>query len=191
MRISGGLARGIPLAVVKGDRVRPATDGLRQAVFSSLGERVRGAWVVDLFAGSGAYGLEALSRGAAGGMFVEQASAVVALLRRNLTAVAKSAGVDQTGWTVRAGDAVVTPEPAAGATDLVFVDPPYELVPELGPRIMAGIRAWSRRTDDCLVVFEMPGEFELVAQGWVAVKRIGRGARQPTAVIFRPAGGDN
>lgn len=57
MRISGGRARGIPLLAPKGDAVRPATDGMRQAVFSSLGERVNDAWFLDLFAGSGAYGL--------------------------------------------------------------------------------------------------------------------------------------
>ena len=67
VRISGGAARGIELLVPKGDTVRPATDGMRQAVFSSLGARVAGARFVDLFAGSGAYGLEAFSRGASGG----------------------------------------------------------------------------------------------------------------------------
>ncbi len=59
MRITGGLARGIPLILPKGDAVRPATDALRQAVFSSLAARVPAARFLDLFAGSGAYGLEA------------------------------------------------------------------------------------------------------------------------------------
>ena len=68
MRISGGAARGIQLAVPKGDAVRPATDGMRQGVFSSLAGLIPGAQFLDLFAGSGAYGLEALSRGAAGGV---------------------------------------------------------------------------------------------------------------------------
>src|SRR5688572_25253543 len=92
MRISGGKARGIPLVVPKGDAVRPATDGMRQAVFSSLGERVVGARFLDLFAGSGAYGLEALSRGAAGGVFVEQNPKAAACVRRNIAAVCKSLG---------------------------------------------------------------------------------------------------
>src|SRR5438132_7599808 len=90
MRISGGAARGIPLVVPRGDAVRPATDGMRQAVFSSLGERVVGARFLDLFAGSGAYGLEALSRGAAGGTFVEQNAKAAACIRQNITAVGKS-----------------------------------------------------------------------------------------------------
>ena len=71
MRITGGKARGIPLASPKGDATRPATDQLREAVFSSLGARIEGAQVADLFAGTGAYGLEAMSRGAIGGIFVE------------------------------------------------------------------------------------------------------------------------
>src|SRR5579871_6880774 len=92
MRISGGAACGIPLRVPTGDAVRPATDGLRQAVFSSLGPRVAGALFWDLFAGSGAYGLEALSRGAAGGIFVEKKPRTAAHIRANLAAVDKSLG---------------------------------------------------------------------------------------------------
>src|SRR6187401_769321 len=100
MRISGGAARGIPLVVPKGDAVRPATDGMRQAVFSSLGERVVGARFLDLFAGSGAYGLEALSRGAAAGVFVEQNAKAAHCLRQNITAVCKSLGRSLEGLRV-------------------------------------------------------------------------------------------
>src|ERR1700685_1093985 len=82
MRISGGQARGIELAAPRGNAVRPATDGMRQAVFSSLGSRVEGARFVDLFAGSGAYGLEAFSRGASGGTVVERSAKALARLRR-------------------------------------------------------------------------------------------------------------
>src|ERR1041384_1110867 len=105
MRISGGAARGIPLTVPKGDAVRPATDGMRQAVFSSLGARVVGARFLDLFAGSGAYGLEALSRGAAGGIFVEQNAKAAACVRQNIAAVCKSLGRDATGLNVLQADA--------------------------------------------------------------------------------------
>src|SRR5436305_7428009 len=101
MRISGGRARGIPLVAPKGDAVRPATDGMRQAVFSSLGARVVGARFVDLFAGSGAYGLEAWSRGAAGGLFVEKSAKTISCLRQNIAAVAKSVGRDARELVVR------------------------------------------------------------------------------------------
>ena len=105
MRISGGAARGIPLMVPKGDAVRPATDGMRQAVFSSLGGRVVDAQFLDLFAGSGAYGLEALSRGAAGGIFVEQNGKTVECLRRNIAAVCKSLRRDATNLLIVQADA--------------------------------------------------------------------------------------
>src|SRR6185312_16226040 len=59
MRITGGFARGVPLVVPKGEAVRPATDAMRQAVFSSIASWISGAKFLDLFAGSGAYGLEA------------------------------------------------------------------------------------------------------------------------------------
>ena len=100
MRITGGQARGISLALPKGDAVRPATDALRQAVFSSLAARVSGMLFLDLFAGSGAYGLEALSRGAAGGVFVERDARTAEFIRRNLAAVCKSLGRDTGGLHV-------------------------------------------------------------------------------------------
>src|SRR3954471_22722366 len=105
MRITGGVARGIPLALPKGDSVRPATDALRQAVFSSLAARVPGARFLDLFAGSGAYGLEAFSRGAEGGVFVEKNARTADFIRRNITAVCKSLGRDEAGLQVVAADA--------------------------------------------------------------------------------------
>ena len=94
MRISGGLARGIPLLAPRGDAVRPATDSLRQAVFSSLGERVAGARFLDLFAGTGAYGLEAISRGAAGGVFVEKDARAAACVRRSSCGSSKQRRAD-------------------------------------------------------------------------------------------------
>src|SRR5665213_3646965 len=137
MRISGGGARGIPLLVPKGDAVRPATDALRQAIFSSLAARIAGARFLDLFAGSGAYGLEALSRGAAGGVFVESNHRAAACLRRNLSAVCKSPGRDENGLAVLEMDALKTPLSAADAPDLVFVDPPYELIAAAAPPLFA------------------------------------------------------
>jgi len=184
MRISGGIARGIPLLVPKGEIVRPATDRLRQAVFSSLAARIAGARFLDLFAGSGAYGLEALSRGASGGVFVERNPKAVDCLRRNLSAVCKSLKRDE-----RADIAVIpadaTKAPAVGAApDLVFIDPPYELIESAAPPLFARLTNLLAAQPEALVVFEMPGECELAPPGWRTVKRLGNGARQPTAVFF-------
>lgn len=187
MRISGGRARGIPLAVPKGDAVRPATDGMRQSVFSSLGERVVGARFWDLFAGSGAYGLEALSRGAAGGVFVEQNGKAAACVRQNIAAVCKSLGRDTTGLELVSGDARKVPAGGGAAPDLVFIDPPYEIVAEVAPLLFARLTEILAPKPDALVVFEMPGEIELAPEGWRLAKRLGKGARQPTVAFFRRA----
>jgi 16S rRNA (guanine966-N2)-methyltransferase len=190
MRITGGIARGIPLVVPKGDAVRPATDAMRQAVFSSIASRVPGAWFLDLCAGSGAYGLEAVSRGAAGGVFVEKNAKAAACLRRNIEAVAKSAARDPRTLVVSQSDAATwTPAPGAPPPDLVFIDPPYEIIPEFAPRIFAMLAALLAPHPDPVIIFEMPGELTLAAPaGWECVKRLGKGARQPTAAFYKKAG---
>lgn len=186
MRITGGRARGIPLAVPKGDAVRPATDGMRQAVFSSLAARVPGARFLDLFAGSGAYGLEALSRGAAGGVFVEQNAKAAACLRGNLAAVCKSVGTPPTAVSVLTADALGVPLGTGGVVpDLVFVDPPYEIIPEIAPKLFARMHELFAGNPETLVIFELPGELELSPDGWTLLKRLGKGSRQPTVAIFQ------
>jgi 16S rRNA (guanine966-N2)-methyltransferase len=184
MRISGGNARGIPLLVPRGELVRPATDRLRQAVFSSLAARIPGTRFLDLFAGSGAYGLEALSRGASGGVFVERNPKAIECLRRNLAAVCKSLKRDERAdVAVIPGDA--TAAPAVGeAPDVVFIDPPYELIESAAAPLFARLAELLEGRPEAIVVFEMPGECALAPAGWRAVKRLGKGARQPTAVFF-------
>jgi 16S rRNA (guanine966-N2)-methyltransferase len=185
MRISGGAARGIPLMVPKGDAVRPATDGMRQAVFSSLGARIAGARFLDLFAGSGAYGLEALSRGAAGGVFVEQNAKAAACVRQNIIAVCKSLGRAPGDMTVIQADARSVPLGGGGVPDLVFIDPPYELITEIAPALFARLTDALAAKPDAIVVFELPGELDLAPDGWTLIKRLGKGARQPTVAFFR------
>src|ERR1022692_4607152 len=182
MRISGGQARGIPLVVPKGDAVRPATDGMRQAAFSSLGAGVVGTRFLDLFAGSGAYGLEALSRGAAGGVFVEKNAKAAACLRQNVTAVCKSLGRDLAGVEVFQADALTGPMGDA-VPDVVFIDPPYEIIAEVAPVLFARLTALLASKSEALVVFEMPGEIELAPAGWTQVKRLRKGVRQPTVAF--------
>lgn len=187
MRISGGAARGITLTVPKGDKVRPATDGMRQGVFSSLGAAVGGARFLDLFAGSGAYGLEALSRGAAGGVFVEQNAKAAACIRQNIAAVSKSVGCDPTCVRVMQADARTVPIESGAPPDLVFIDPPYELIPELAAGLFERLLAGLAANPAALVIFEYPGELELAPPGWTLLKRLGKGARQPTVGFFRRA----
>ena len=188
MRISGGAARGITLKVPKGDAVRPATDGMRQGVFSSLGAGVVGARFLDLFAGSGAYGLEAISRGASGGVFVEQNAKAAACIRQNIEAVCKSVGRPSREVSVLQLDARSVPASAVSPVpDLVFIDPPYDQIAEIAPGLFAKLTEALRSKPEAIVVFEMPGELELAPDGWELLKRLGKGARQPTVAFFRRA----
>lgn len=184
MRVTGGEARGIPLILPKDGAVRPATDAMRQAVFSSLAARVPGARFLDLFAGSGAYGLEALSRGAAGGGFVERNAKAAACIHRNIEAVCKSLGRDTGDLSVITADATTVPL-AGEAPDLVFIDPPYDAIPEVAPKIFARLTGLLAAKPDPVIVFELPGELELSPAGWTCVKRLGHGPRQPTVCFFR------
>jgi 16S rRNA (guanine966-N2)-methyltransferase len=187
MRITGGQARGIPLALPKGDAVRPATDAMRQAVFSSLASRVPGARFLDLFAGSGAYGLEALSRGAAGGVFVERNAKAAAFIRRNVEAVCKSLARDTHDLAVVTADAATAPLAGGAAPNLVFVDPPYDAIESAAPKLFARLTEVLAGVADPVIVFEMPGECELRPAGWTSVKRLGQGRRQPTVCFFKRA----
>jgi 16S rRNA (guanine966-N2)-methyltransferase len=185
MRITGGLARGIELVAPRGDAVRPATDGMRQAVFSSLGQRVVGARFVDLFAGSGAYGLEAFSRGAAGGTFVERSAKTLVSLRRNIEAVCHCLGREADALAAVEADALSLPAGTGAPPDLIFVDPPYEKIGAIAPVLFEKLSAALAPAWAGLVAFEMPGEASLAPVGWRCVKRLGRGARQPSAAFFQ------
>lgn len=120
MRIIAGLAKGRSLVGPRGLDTRPLTSRAREALFSSLGAAVEGAAVLDLYAGSGSLGLEALSRGAADAEFVERDRHAVAALRANIEAVGL-------GGTVHVSDVAEYLGRARGGYDLVFVDPPYRL----------------------------------------------------------------
>jgi 16S rRNA (guanine966-N2)-methyltransferase len=125
MRIIAGAWRGRAIAAPAGDATRPTSDRAREAVFSMLTSRLgsfEGLAVLDGFAGSGALGLEALSRGAAHVTFVEQAAAAAAAIRANLKALgAPTAG----GRATLLVQAMASLGPAPAAVDLVFLDPPY------------------------------------------------------------------
>jgi len=123
LRIIGGAARGRRLLAPKGRTTRPVTGRVRSAVFNILGPSVASAAVLDLFAGSGAMGLEALSRGADRCVFVERNRAALEALERNIAALSVA---ERT--RAEPGDALrVDPARWRGPFDLVFVDPPYAL----------------------------------------------------------------
>lgn len=121
MRIIAGRWRGRPLTAPKGDATRPTADRTRETLFSMLASRLgsfEALSVLDLFAGSGALGLEALSRGAARAVLVEEDRSAIAAIRANMTAL------DASGAELRAGSVFALSQ-ASTAFDLVLLDPPY------------------------------------------------------------------
>jgi 16S rRNA (guanine966-N2)-methyltransferase len=140
MRVIAGTARGVPLRAPRDTATRPVTDRVKETLFGILGQRVPDARVLDLYAGSGALGIEALSRGAAHATFVERGRDALAAVRHNLerTGLAGEA-------SVHGGDVLRFLNGAQGMApfDLAFLDPPYaerailapleRLVPLLSP----------------------------------------------------------
>lgn len=157
MRVIAGSARGRRLEAPGGRSVRPTSDRVREALFNALGslDLVRGAEVVDLFAGSGALGIEALSRGAAHVTFLDRDPEALRVVRTNLelTDLADRA-------TVRRADVLSTPAAELRA-DLVLADPPYEF------------DEWSAllaRLVDAVVVIESDRVIE-VPLGWEVLRQ--------------------
>ncbi|MEE4200207.1 16S rRNA (guanine(966)-N(2))-methyltransferase RsmD [Erythrobacter sp.] len=122
MRIIAGTHRGRKLEAPRGQATRPTADRTRETLFSMLASRLgqfEGLRCADLFAGSGALGLEALSRGAAHCLFVEQERAAIAAIRANLTAL------DLAGAATLVEGSVMALRPASEPLDLLLLDPPY------------------------------------------------------------------
>ncbi len=136
MRVVAGRLGGRSLVAPRGRSTRPTSDRVREALFSILGpDVVEGARVLDLFAGSGALAIEALSRGASDAVLVDSSAAAVAAIRRNLTAL----GIEA---EVRRQDVLAYLRGAsrdARLYDLVFLDPPYRHASALGPELSTAL----------------------------------------------------
>jgi 16S rRNA (guanine966-N2)-methyltransferase len=121
VRVVGGRLGGRRLRAVAGRETRPTSDRVKEALFGVLAERVEGARVLDLFAGTGALGIEALSRGAGSAVLVEQAAPAVAVIRANLEAL----DLDEKVKVRRTRVETYLRTQRDGPFDLVLVDPPY------------------------------------------------------------------
>ena len=128
MRIIAGALKGRRLKTPAWEGVRPTSDKLRETFFNIVAPRIVDARVADIYAGTGAVGIEALSRGAAHVTFIEKDRRAAALIAANLAAC----GVEQ-GYTIDCGDAaaVLRRMPEADAFDLVWLDPPYDADPQM------------------------------------------------------------
>jgi 16S rRNA (guanine966-N2)-methyltransferase len=128
MRIIGGKYRSLPLKTLKGGRLRPTSDQLRETLFDVLGPRIEGACFLDAYAGSGAVGLEALSRGAGEVVFIEHHRAAGDLIRKNLEALDIQSGFRLMRSKVLS--AIEKLEAESAGFDFIFLDPPYEEIRE-------------------------------------------------------------
>ena len=132
MRVIAGELKGRPLLAPRGWKVRPTSDRVREAIFSALGEAVEGARVLDLYCGTGALAIEALSRGAAAAVLIDRDTrpALGNVESLGLARRAELIRSDAGRWlSARAED------PAAGRFDLVFVDAPYRLADRVGQEL--------------------------------------------------------
>ncbi len=152
MRIVGGRLRGRSLAGPRSDAIRPTSDRLRETIFNILAhaydDPVAGARVIDLFAGTGAMGIEALSRGAAFALFVDESAEARGLLRANVEAL----GLGGQARIFRRDATRMGPAHPNEPFSLVFCDPPYGR--ELAPRALASCAAGGWLAPNALVVVE-------------------------------------
>ncbi|MBS3647394.1 16S rRNA (guanine(966)-N(2))-methyltransferase RsmD [Pseudaminobacter sp. 19-2017] len=170
MRIVGGEFRGRPLATPRGSSIRPTSDRTREAVFNVIahrfGDRLAGARVIDLFAGTGALGLEALSRGASFCMFVEESTEGRGLLRANVEAL----GLTGRTKIFRRDTTKLGQVGTISPFNLLFADPPYGK--GLGEKALVSARAGGWLQPRALCVLEESAtvalapipDFELVEQ---------------------------
>ena len=149
MRVIAGSARSLPLKTVKGSGTRPTTDRIKETLFNMIAPMIPGCRFLDLFSGSGGIGIEALSRGAASAVFVEQDRGALQVIRENLrfTRLADRS-------RVIAGDAVRAVGSMDGEQcfDLIFMDPPYDH--GLEGRVLEALQHNSAAGPDTLIIVE-------------------------------------
>ena len=163
MRIVAGHLRGRRLAAPPGRETRPTSDRVREALFAIVGP-LDGARVLDLFAGSGALGIEAFSRGASSATFVDRDPRAVAVVRRNLEALEVSDAA------LHRRDALAHLRATNDAYDLIFLDPPYSSAPRLGGPLSAALP--DVMSNDALIVTESDKRTPLVLELPLVLERV-------------------
>ena len=156
MRIIGGKYRSRVLAEFAGENVRPTSDRAREALFNILALKIYGARVLDLFAGSGALGIESLSRGAGEVVFNDFSKDSVAIVKKNLTTL--KIPVNGVEAKVVQGDYLACLEQARGQFDLIFIDPPYAM--EYGEKALKKIAEKGLLSEKGVAIYERDIPFD-------------------------------
>ena len=162
MRVIAGTYRSRPLKSLKGMALRPTSDRLRETLFNVLGERVDGARFMDAFAGTGAVGIEAISRGAKEAVFLENHAPAAALIRRNLELLGVRSGARVLPIDVLRGLVRLAKEHSSTPQlfDIVFLDPPYAAAQEY-QRVLDFLGSATFLADGSLVIAAHRHTFEL------------------------------
>lgn len=162
MRIVGGKYKGRTLVAFDGDKIRPTSDMARESLFNILQSRIYGAKFLDLFSGTGAVGIEALSRGAESATFNDWSRDSIAVLRKNLEKIK----VEEKCY-INNYDALTFIEKCDQTFDIIYIDPPYKT--DLGARVLNKI---SRLCDSkTLVIFEDEKVFDSQAENLTVVDK--------------------
>lgn len=150
VRVVSGSAKGRPLKSVPGSGTRPTTDKVKEALFSMIGPYFEGGAVLDLFAGTGGLGIEALSRGMESAVFVDMEPKSIDTIRANLKATNLEAHAQV--YRNEAGRALSALEKRGRVFDLVFLDPPYRL--KHGDELMLSMVEKGMLKEDAIIVLE-------------------------------------
>ena len=154
MRVVSGFARGHKLCSLEGDSMRPTSDRAKEAIFSALGSKVLGSYFLDMFSGSGAIGIEALSRGAEFVAFSELSSLHADIIKKNLAHVSKAIpGPNYKIFNEDAVSALNAIKASSLSFDIIFMDPPYKS--DLWEPALKQIYEMGLLNDNAVVVLEV------------------------------------
>lgn len=187
MRVISGIAGGVPLVAPKTD-IRPTMDRVKGAIFSSLEPGFAGARVLDLFAGAGTLGIEALSRGAVEAIFVEKDMRAAETIRRNLEKTRLAGGIVQVMDIFSYLDRLAPKR----AFDFIFADPPYAKKPgerDFTPELMASAPLADALAPDGIFILEkMPGEPVPLGARWELLRERHYGATEVAWLRIKASG---
>jgi 16S rRNA (guanine966-N2)-methyltransferase len=184
MRVIAGSLRGRKLMAIRGRAIRPTADRVREALFNILGGRPIDAQVLDLFAGTGAMGIEAVSRGARRAVFVDRSTPALQMIRRNIALCRLEAHTRVLQLDIVSSLNRLLPD--QGAFDLIFIDPPYNR--GLIRPTLLNLSESQLPSDDALAVVEHdPSEsIDPPLSGWVPIDQRRYGRTQLSFFTFAP-----
>jgi len=165
MRVTGGNLKGRLIKSVPGLSTRPTTDKIRQSIFNILMNDIEDAVVLDIFAGSGALGIEALSRGAASALFIEQGRKQMTVIKNNLSSLGLKADLMENNYDFACNKL----QTEGRKFDLIFADPPYE---QISPReVVETILQYDLLENNGLIIIEHKAGAEVKSDRVVELKR--------------------